>query len=140
MIEFNKIVDETQIKKFIDSCSNELETFRYFNSRPHDIFKKHLYSYIIYNNKEPIAYYHVETEGEVNWFGICIIKKYQNGGLGSLIMNHMIYCAKLLNLKSISLTVDINNYAAINLYNKFGFKIEKVNETYLNMKREINHG
>lgn len=137
MIQFIQIKNKKQIKEFIDSCTTELKTFRYFNNRKLNIFKKHLYSFIIYKNNVPIGYYHVENENKFNWFGICILKKYQNTGLGTLIMNHMLYCAKFLNIKKIDLAVDINNYAAINLYNKFGFKITKINNTFLNMTKEI---
>ena len=139
-IILKNVTCEYELKEFIESCTEEISSFRYFLNRPYDVFKKHICSYLIYINNIAIGYYHIENEDGINWFGICINQKYQGYGIGSFIMNHMISMCKLNNIKKIHLTVDINNCVAINLYNKFNFKIKKVNESYLEMIKEFKNG
>jgi ribosomal protein S18 acetylase RimI-like enzyme len=136
-LTLKNITNEYELKKFIESCKEETKSFRYFSNRPYDIFKTHICSYLLYLNDAAIGYYHIENENNINWFGICISKKYQGYGIGSFILNHMISTCKLNNIEKIHLSVDINNSVAINLYNKFNFKIKKVNEFYLEMIKEF---
>jgi RimJ/RimL family protein N-acetyltransferase len=61
--------------------------------------------------------------------GIVILKEFRGMGIGTTMMNHMIeWAEKQEGLEKISLTVFSTNKAAINLYRKFGFKIEGVSK------------
>jgi len=47
---------------------------------------------------------------------------YRNQGIGTILLKESIEILKKENIKKIELTVDPKNYAAIKLYEKFGFK------------------
>ncbi|WP_419748823.1 N-acetyltransferase family protein [Clostridium perfringens] len=51
---------------------------------------------------------------------------YQNKGVGSLLMDKLINLSKSLNIIRLELCVFRDNYKAINLYKKFGFKEEGI--------------
>ena len=51
---------------------------------------------------------------------------YQNKGVGSLLMYKLINLSESLNIIRLELCVFRDNYKAINLYNKFGFKEEGI--------------
>ena len=51
---------------------------------------------------------------------------YQNKGIGSLLMDKLINLSESLNIIRLELCVVRDNYKAINLYKKFGFKEEGI--------------
>lgn len=51
---------------------------------------------------------------------------YQNKGVGSLLMDKLINLSESFNIIRLELCVFRDNYKAINLYNKFGFKEEGI--------------
>ena len=51
---------------------------------------------------------------------------YQNKGIGSLLMDKLINLSESLNIIRLELCVFRDNYKAINLYKKFGFKEEVI--------------
>ncbi|MDM0764232.1 GNAT family N-acetyltransferase [Clostridium perfringens] len=51
---------------------------------------------------------------------------YQNKGIGSLLMDKLINLSESLNITRLELCVFRDNYKAINLYKKFGFKEEGI--------------
>lgn len=51
---------------------------------------------------------------------------YQNKGVGSLLMDKLINLSESINIIRVKLCVFRDNYKAINLYNKFGFKEEGI--------------
>ena len=53
---------------------------------------------------------------------IVIKKNLRKSGIGSILLQELIKMCKDLNLKEITLEVNENNNAAINLYKKFGFE------------------
>lgn len=56
--------------------------------------------------------------------GITVHDNYQNLGIGTVLLNHMLNIARKKQLRKISLIVDIDNTRAIHLYTKTGFTIE----------------
>jgi len=65
----------------------------------------------------------------VGFLGISILKGYRRMGIGTAMMEYMIDWTKQQEgLEKISLTVFSTNKIAIDLYSKFGFKIEGVNK------------
>ncbi len=56
-------------------------------------------------------------------FGICVLKKYWNNGIGQMLLEKILYFAKE-SAKSdiVSLEVRSDNLSAIHLYKKFGFE------------------
>ncbi|HBJ6024369.1 TPA: GNAT family N-acetyltransferase [Clostridium perfringens] len=51
---------------------------------------------------------------------------YQNKGVGNLLMDKLINLSESLNIIRLELCVFRDNYKAINLYKKFGFKEERI--------------
>jgi len=71
----------------------------------------------------------LEKNNRVGFLGIAILKESRGMSIGTTMMNHIIgWAEKQKGLEKISLTVFSTNKAAINLYRKFGFKIEGVSE------------
>jgi putative acetyltransferase len=57
-------------------------------------------------------------------FGITVHDNYQNIGLGTALVKHLLAIAQKKGLKKIFLLVDTDNSRAIHLYEKCGFQIE----------------
>lgn len=49
---------------------------------------------------------------------------YQNLGIGTALLNHLLNIARKKGLVKICLTVNVNNYRAIHMYQKAGFTLE----------------
>jgi GNAT superfamily N-acetyltransferase len=128
-----KNTDKQHLQIFLSNCTNELETFRYFKKRKLDIIDSHLLSNLVFLDETPIAYFHLEKENDLIWFGICVSKQYQSYGIGSLILNNVISFAKLNNITNLHLTVDCENTMAVNLYIKYKFKIKKIKDNVIHM-------
>ncbi len=61
-------------------------------------------------------------------FGVCILKDYWGLGVGTNLLKESIAWADSNGIKKITLNVLETNDTAINLYKKFGFKIEGILE------------
>jgi GNAT superfamily N-acetyltransferase len=118
-MNFNQDFTFDEIKKLVDSNLNLQETFRYFNSRNSECFENHFYHFIL-NDQEPIGYGHLDYEHGKLWLGMCVFDSFVGKGYGKLILNNLI---DNRNENVLHLTVDKNNYKAINLYLNSGFKI-----------------
>jgi ribosomal protein S18 acetylase RimI-like enzyme len=122
------------LDEFLDTAgSNTFQSFRYFNSRPRDIIKNHLSSYLLYEeaSKTPIGYGHLDPEGDKVWLGIAIRESCQGKGYGKLIMQRLINDAMILKVDYIHLTVDKNNLNAVKLYESFGFvRIREISQYF----------
>jgi RimJ/RimL family protein N-acetyltransferase len=67
--------------------------------------------------------YRVAHIGEV---GISVLKEYWGIGLGTALLEELIYAAEQTELARLELTVQKRNERAIHLYKKLGFKLEGV--------------
>ena len=56
--------------------------------------------------------------------GITVHDSYQNIGIGTALLNHMIEIAKTKKLTKVHLIVNTDNHKAVSLYRKAGFEIE----------------
>ena len=111
------------LKHFIDNAGDSLDSFRYFNSRDITCIENHIVTILIYNDTTPVAYGHLDPDGEKVWLGVCVSEKYRKKGYGKLIMRELITHAGNMEIKQIHLTVDSDNGNAIELYKKVGFSI-----------------
>jgi L-phenylalanine/L-methionine N-acetyltransferase len=68
--------------------------------------------------------------------GLTVHDSYQNRGIGTALLSHLLDIAKEKSLKKVHLTVRADNTRAIGLYAKFGFKVEGTfhKEMFLNGK------
>lgn len=112
------------VKKIVDQNKNLKRTFRYFYSRDERCFDNHLY-HVILNDPEPVGYGHLDYEDGKMWLGMCVFDTYVERGYGKLIFKTLIDNRKN---HSLHLTVDKDNFKAINLYLSNGFKIYKQTE------------
>lgn len=115
--------DVSDLELFIDNAGNSLNSFRYFNNRDIKCINNHIVTTLLYKNDTPIAYGHLDKDGEKVWLGICVSEKHKKMGFGNLIMKELIMQANKLKIERINLTVDTNNSSAIKLYEKIGFSI-----------------
>ena len=76
--------------------------------------------------------YCVQTQaaGECHLLNLCVDPEWQRRGLGSLLLDHSIRLARLLNCKSMFLEVRPSNPAGYRLYEKNGFTVIGVRRDY----------
>ena len=70
----------------------------------------------------------VLDESQINYFAIK--KKFQRMGFGTYLMEHMIKKCEKLKIKKLLLEVSVNNLAAENFYNFFGFSTVGLRKNY----------
>jgi RimJ/RimL family protein N-acetyltransferase len=119
------------LASFINEMEEEKKLFRYFNSRPLSVIKNHLYTIIGFNDiHSPVAYGHLDLENDKVWLGICVLNGHSKLGYGKKTMEELITRATQIGVKTIHLTVDIDNLKAIRLYEFFNFKRNASTEKY----------
>ena len=104
-------------------------------------------SHFVYEQDGEILAFYIASHilDEVEIFTIAVDKNYQNLGIGSKLLDHLISRAKDDDIKEIWLEVSTKNEAAISLYKKFDFKVmglrknyyQKLGEDAYNMMKEI---
>jgi len=95
------------------------------DSLKRQMIEGHVFS-IVFNDTNPIGYLSISSKDNKEYF---LHKFYvdiseQNKGVGSSLFNHVL--STIPNANTIELTVNRNNYKAINFYFKQGFKIKEV--------------
>ena len=88
--------------------------------------KKHSF-YLIEQGKEAIGFLSVSSENDADYFlhKFYIYSHKSNSGAGTETLNQLL---KLVNPKTLTLTVNRENYKSINFYFKTGFKINRVED------------
>lgn len=122
MVILERLSDQMDLKEFISKLGKSKNSFRYFDRREANVIYQHLITLGFYIEGKLIGYGHLEKEKHKTWLGIAILPSHQGCGLGRRMMNALIANGIILGTDEISLTVDIDNISAINLYKKFGFK------------------
>jgi len=109
--------------------------FRYFDKRKSDCIKNHILTFLFYdiNCNKYFGYTHIDFY-EKYWFGIYLDENYRGKKIGNLLLNYTLNHHKLINIKEINLSVDIDNERAIKLYKKNGFKIYNQTDSVYYMK------
>lgn len=117
MIQYETDFSYDKVIKLIKQSKH----FRYFESRNENIFNSHLYHVLLKDKSSYVGYGHLDAELNKLWLGMCIFDSHQSKGYGKAILNH------LLNIQTqypkINLTVDKENFRAVNLYISNGFRI-----------------
>jgi RimJ/RimL family protein N-acetyltransferase len=80
-----------------------------------------------------LKFYSEEAFGHKADLGLTVHDSYQNQGIGTALLTHMITLAKKRNLTKVCLTVHTENVRAVHLYKKAGFEIEGV------LKKEMHY-
>ena len=105
--------------------------FTYFVGRnAEDIARdKHLVAWLWTEYGRAIAYGHIELsvnprKADVCRFGVCVDKEYQGHGLGTQIVEHLLFQAHLRHMRKIVATVYSDNVPMLRIYAKLGFQTE----------------
>lgn len=143
-----KYPDTNLLKEFIDNAGSSLKSFRYFQKRPLEVIQEHLCTFLLVDEKTPVAYGHLDVTDEETiaancgseeskgkrektiWLGIAVSEKHTGKGLGLMMMNQLISFAKQHKVPQIKLSVDNENTVAIQLYEKLGFKLLEKKATF----------
>lgn len=119
--------DEKDSETYIKINSEAFNTFR---SDSKEIIKENFESenrtlYGIYYNNEIVGCIGVYEEDLRNYiFGFCIAPKFQKLGIGSYVLNEIVYLCSSNNNKEIVIEVQTKNNNALKVYKNIGFKIE----------------
>lgn len=110
--------------------------FRYFSNRKINCLDNHITTLVLYDTKKSkyFGYAHIDYVNKY-WLGIYIHPEYQGQYIGTLFLNYLLQYKENYKLYKISLTVDLNNKSAINLYIKNNFKIVNQNDSYYEMEK-----
>lgn len=84
--------------------------------------------YIAELNKKIVGYIALNIKSNSIEF-LAVNKKYHGKGIGTKLMNYVIKAAAK-KINRIRISVWGKNYAAINLYNKFGFNVVKIKKNF----------
>ncbi len=92
--------------------------------------------FVVLEIEKKIIGYMVAGEYEESYHlkNIAIKREYQGKGYGKLLLNNLIEKAKRENKKFIFLEVRVSNERAIKLYEKLGFKRERILKGYYNFE------
>ena len=121
------------LEEFIKAIGSSSGSFRYYNSRDISIIKNHITTFLLYD-KEFVGYGHLDKEKDKVWLGICVKEGSFGKGYGKKIMD------RLLNSYNgkIYLSVDKDNFRAIQLYTLFDFVEINRNDQMVYMERKVN--
>lgn len=129
------VFDNLIIKKYITNIA-ELEKVSFPNPwGPEEIEYelKNLYSFnsilLINNDFGGYIFSHILfDEANINKF--CILERIRRKGIGSYLLENFLNELKKKKIKRVFLEVRSNNIAAIGLYEKYGFTINRVRKNY----------
>ena len=117
MIQYETNFDYDQVVDLIGKQKH----FRYFETRSQKIFDSHVHHVLLRDESTYVGYGHLDAELNKLWLGMCVFDSHQSKGYGKVILNN------LLNIQTkyskIHLTVDKENFSAVNLYLSNEFRI-----------------
>ena len=91
-------------------------------------FLKH---FVYEKDGEVVGFYIISTIADlVEIFTIAVDKNYREEGIGSKLLSHLINYAESVGATEIWLEASTKNIAAVNLYQKYGFKIQSIRKNY----------
>ncbi len=97
-----------------------------------DLEENTFLSHYVYELNGKIVGFYIASKvlDESEVFTIAVDKDYKKMGIGTSLLNHLIERSKENNVHQIWLEVSTKNTPAINLYEKFGFKVIRVRKNY----------
>jgi ribosomal protein S18 acetylase RimI-like enzyme len=125
------------ITTFLQNAGRSTETFRYYQNRPLDVVRNHLYTCVYSVGDLIIGYGHLDEEGKNVWLGVAVSDYFIGKGIGKKIMYHLIEKAKELKIAEVRLSVDSKNLKAKRLYEKFNFLRSEVKGSIEFYKRKL---
>jgi hypothetical protein len=117
---------------FLNEIGDSAKSFRYYSKRKiPSALDNHITTLLLVNNGSPVAYGHLDREGDNVWLGICVKDSEVGRGYGNMMMKQLTSSY----YGDIVLSVDKSNHAAISLYHKYGFCITDSNDVTLFMRK-----
>jgi len=116
------------LEKFISL--NNSKQFTYFNNRTIDVLKEHIITIIGTINNNPIAYGHIDFNNNINWIGLCVLEEFQKKGIGKQILKYLLNHINSNEITNVKLSVNIDNFIALNMYLKNNFVISNVENKF----------
>ena len=132
-IKYAKIEDISDIKLCNLITLPENYSYDYFRNH---ILRYPNYSFIIINENNKLLGYclgKLENENEIvkgHFVSLAIYSEYRRFGLANELINKLHKEYILNNIASVSLKVRVSNIGAIKLYEKYGYKCEKLLSNY----------
>ena len=119
-------INEIQlINSFLLDAPEAVKSFRYFENRPLEVVSNHLITIIALCDNRAVGYGHLDKELNTIWFGIAVADTFKGKGIGKKIMKYLLDYADKIEICELKLSVDVNNFIAIKMYEKFNFMVEK---------------
>jgi GNAT superfamily N-acetyltransferase len=123
MIYFETEFDYDQVVDLIGKQKH----FRYFETRSQEIFDSHVHHVLLRDESTYVGYGHLDAELNKLWLGMCVFDPHQFKGYGKAILKNLITRFTRIDIQikysKIHLTVDKENFSAINLYLSNRFRI-----------------
>jgi len=112
------IIGQQQVDYMLDKMYNQESLVEQLNVKKHQF-------YLIKDNDEAIGFISVSSENTTDYFlhKFYIDQQKSNAGIGTKVLNLLI---KTIEPKSLTLTVNRQNFKSINFYFKNNFKIDRV--------------
>lgn len=131
-IEVVHVTDQNKsiLSQFIDNMGSSSDSFRYFKRRTIDAIKNHEKTLVLVREDDIVAYGHLDREDKL-WLGICVVDTEIGKGYGQMVMDHLLDDQK----EPIYLTVDKANLRAVHLYEKYGFRTVRNEQTFIVMEK-----
>lgn len=131
---FFKISDMTldDLKSIKDILISDFDDFWSYNTLKEELeCSSSFFKVAKTNNDEIIGFAGFKVIlDEADIMNIVVKKIFRNQKVGFFLLENLISFAKSLNLKTITLEVNIDNLSAINLYNKFNFNHIGIRKKY----------
>lgn len=132
-IDKMSLKDLTSIK---DILTTEFDNFWNYEILKSELESSSSYFFVAKNNSDEIVGFAgikvILDEADI--MNIVVKKDFRNKKIGSLLLEHLIFYSKSINLKNITLEVNKNNLSAIKLYEKFAFDRLGIRKKYYNGK------
>ena len=125
------------VEEFLKNAGSSEDKFRYFATRPIEVLKNHIVTFVVMKEKKVVGYAHLENENGKTWLGTAVIEEETGKGIGKMLMDKLFAEAISKGIKEITLTVDKDNAAAFSLYKKYGFKILEETDKIYYLETEI---
>jgi len=133
-MEIHKIYQDNKV--FLEDFLREKipPQFRYFEKRSIDVIANHKLTVVgtIETGARSISYGHIDYDltNNTNWVGVCVLEEYQGHGYGKQMFQYLMDHIQKHNIENVKLTVDVDNWRALNMYLRSGFKIIDTDTTH----------
>lgn len=128
----------TDLDKIKNILTTDFDDFWNYNILKDELEAKNSHYVVAMLNNEIVGFAGIKIIiDEADIMNIVTKKAYQNQGIGTLLLEKLIYISQSLNLHSLSLEVNEENKTALHLYEKLGFEKIGIRKNYYKNKNGI---